>query len=344
MARVLLLSASPENDQSDFNLAPLLEAQQCAKTDRFQVHSVTTDPEGADLIIFVEFYGAGWYFERVRAHALVRRYREKCFLFCANPFVIPFLPGVYTGVEKKWASSRIRPGFYLGRTQNPFTTYTPPAADLPYLFTFMGSARNAAIRGKLATLKHPRSFFQNTTEDFDRILDRKMDRRERLDYDRRYSELTKASKFVLCPRGLSPSSIRLFETMRMGRVPVILSDAWMPPLGPDWTKFSIRVPEADYRAIPRMLEDRESEAMAMGELARKEWERWFSEEVLFHHLVELCLDIKQKRKIPESVARWGAYLHYLQPFHFRRMLGAALRTLRGGTRGPASEPQRCPQE
>src|SRR4051812_20062819 len=126
MARVFLLSATPEDDQSDFNLAPLREAEESARRDRFQIHSVVDDPEVADLIVFVEFYGGGWYFERVRSHPLVRRYREKCFLFCANPFVIPFLPGVYAGIEKAWTSSRTRPGFYLGRTQNPFTTYTSP--------------------------------------------------------------------------------------------------------------------------------------------------------------------------------------------------------------------------
>jgi hypothetical protein len=104
------------------------------------------------------------------------------------------------------------------------------------------------------------------------------------------------------------------------------------------------VAERDFKKIPKILEDREGEAMAMGELARKEWESWFSEEVLFHHLVELCLDIKQKRTIPESVARWGAYLHYLQPFHFRRMAGAALRALRTGTSRPAADPEHCPQE
>jgi len=341
MARVLLVSATPRDDDTDFNLAPLHEAQHCAANDRFQVHSRTSDPESADLIIFVEFYGGGWYFERVRAHPLVHRYREKCFVFCANPFVIPFLPGIYAGVAKHWASPRVRPGFYLGRTQNPFTTYTPPTPDLPYLFSFMGSMRNAPIRGKLGELTHPRSFFQNTTEDFDRILGRKMDRRERLDYDRRYAELTKASKFVLCPRGLSPSSIRLFETMRMGRVPVILSDAWMAPVGPEWAKFSIRVPERDFEKIPRMLEGLESEAVAMGELARKEWEGWFSEEVLFHRLVELCLDIKRERRIPETVARWTAYLHYLQPFHFRKLVGGAVRALLPGTKTPA--PQPCAQ-
>jgi hypothetical protein len=338
MARVVLLSATPADDQSGFNLAPLRDLELCAELDRFKVHSVVSDAEAADLIIFAEFYGAGWYFGRIRRHPLVRRYRDKTFLFCANPFVIPLLPGVYAGVEKRWSSSRTRPGFYLGRTRNEFTTFSPPAHDLPYLFSFMGSIRNAPIRGKLATLCHPRSFFQNTTSDFDRVLHGKMDKRERLDYDRRYAELTKASKFVLCPRGLSASSIRLFETMRIGRVPVILSDDWMPPVGPLWEEFSIRVAEREFDQIPQLLEKRESEAVAMGNLARKEWEQWFSDEVLFHRLVESCLDIQRKRRIPESVARWPAYLQFLRPFHLRRMLGAPYRALRRAIGWPAAQP------
>jgi hypothetical protein len=192
----------------------------------------------------------------------------------------------------------------------------------------MGSIRNAPIRRKLATLSHPRSFFQNTTEDFDKILHRKMERRERLDYDRRYAEVTKASKFVLCPRGLSVSSIRLFETMRMGRVPVILSDEWMPPAGPRWEKFSIRINESKFAEIPSLLEQRELDAVGMGELAREEWEQWFSDEVVFHRLVESCLDIRRKRRIPESIARWPAYLQCLRPFHVRRILGEKYRLVR----------------
>lgn len=336
MARVVLLSATPEDDPSDFNLAPLHDLQKGAELDRFRVHSLTHDPEGADLIIFAEFYGAGWYFERVRRHPLLRKYREKAFLFCANPFVIPLLPGVYAGVEKRWSSARTRPGFYLGRTRNEFTTYSPPAPDLPYLFSFMGSIRNAPIRCKLATLSHPRSFFQNTTEDFDRILHRKMERRERLDYDRRYAELSKASKFVLCPRGLSVSSIRLFETMRMGRVPIIISDQWVPPVGPHWEKFSIRIKERDFAHIPSLLEQRESEGVAMGELARKQWEEWFSDEVVFHRLVESCLDIRRERHLPENLARWPAYLQFLRPFHLRRLLGEKYRSVRRTIAGRSS--------
>lgn len=338
MACVFLLSATPEDERTDFNLGALHDLQECAALDRFRVHRLTDDPDSADLIIFAEIYGAGWYFERARRDPLVRSYREKCFLFCANPFVIPHLPGVYAGVEKQWSSARTRAGFYLGRTKNQFTTFSPPEHDLPYLFSFMGSVRNAPVRQKLAALRHPRSFFQNTTEDFDRVLHQKMGARERLDYDRRYAEVAKASKFVLCPRGLSVSSIRLFETMRMGRVPVILSDGWIAPEGPRWEKFAIRLREEDFARIPRLLEQREAEAVEMGKLARQEWEEWFSDEVLFHRLVELCLDIQQTRKLPESLGRWPVYLQHLRPFHFRRMLGSKFRALRA-TLGRKDEPK-----
>ena len=325
MARVVLLSATPANEATDFNLAPLRDLQNSAKLDRFKIHSLTSDPESADVILFAEAYGAGWHFEHVRRHPFVRNHREKCFIFCSNPFVIPFLPGIFSSIGQRWSSPRTRPGFYLGLPENEFTTYTRPAHDLPYLFSFMGSIRNAPVRRDLASLRHKRGFFQDTAEEFDRILHRKMDARERRDYYRRYAELTKASKFILCPRGLSVSSIRLFESMRMGRVPVILSDEWAEPIGPCWEKFAIRVREKDFAQIPNLLEQREAKAVEMGELARQQWEKWFSDEVVFHRLVELCLEIKKQRRIPESLARWPVYLQYLRPFHLRRVLGRAFR-------------------
>jgi hypothetical protein len=171
-----------------------------------------------------------------------------------------------------------------------------------------------------------------------------MGRLERLDYERRYAELTKATKFVLCPRGVSASSVRLFETMRMGRVPVILSDGWIPPVGPRWDEFSLRVPERDFTQLPALLERFEPEAVTMGGLARKEWERWFSEEVVFHQLVELCLDIRAKRKLPESLSRWTAYLQFLEPFHFRRVLGTIYRRLRETKSGAVEQPGGCKQQ
>lgn len=328
MARVVLLSATPPEDENGEHLRPLRGLQESAAVDKFGEHELTDDAEWADAIIFAENYGAGWHFERVREHALTKRYREKCFLFSSNPLAIPFLPGVYSSLGRRWASSRTVPGFYVGQPPNEFTTYTPPDPGLPYLFSFMGSIQNAPVRRKLAGLSHPRSVFHDTSADFARLLGWKMSTRERRDYQRRYAKLTKASKFVLCPRGVSVSSIRLFETMRMGRVPVVLSDDWLPPPGPAWETFTIRVREKAFAQLPRVLEEREVEAEAMGKLARAQWEDWFSEEAAFHRVVEWCLELKERRIIPERVLRWPVYLQYLRPFHFRRVTGKNVRALR----------------
>jgi hypothetical protein len=114
--------------------------------------------------------------------------------------------------------------------------------------------------------------------------------------------------------------VRLFETLRIGRPPVILADEWVPPEGPRWDEFSIRIAEKDYMQVPQILEAREGEAAAMGRLARQEWERWFSPAVIFTNMVDLCLDIKRTRRLPESIARWTVYPQLLRPHFFREWL------------------------
>jgi len=115
-------------------------------------------------------------------------------------------------------------------------------------------------------------------------------------------------------------------------VPVILSDEWLEPQGPCWEKFSLRVPEADVALIPALLEERETAAVEMGLLARAQWEEWYSERVCFHRVIEWCLDIKRRRRIPESWARFFPYIQYLRPFHFRHLLRTKYRAWQGRKR------------
>lgn len=337
MARVLLLSAAPADERNKYNLAALQTLERSAGADRFGVHQITTDPDAAEVILFAELLGAGMRFERVRRHPLVKRYREKCFLFSSNAFAIPFLPGIYASVGKRWASRRTRGGFHVSQLLNEFSSFTPPDNDLPYLFSFIGSTANAPVRQRMRSLKHPRAFFRDTAEEFERVLYNRASINERRDYHRQFVEVTKASKFVLCPRGLGAATIRLMETMRMGRVPVIISDEWVAPTGPAWEQCSIRVAESAVADIPRLLEEKEAEAVAMGTRAREEWERWFSDEAAFHRVVEWCLQIRNERRIPEAIARWPAYLQLLRPFHLKWMLRDFLRTVRDRFRAHDAE-------
>ena len=319
MAKVFLLSAAPGGDD-DYNRGAYVRLKRSAEQGIFHDHCLTIDAGAADLIFFAELKGAGPYFESVRRHPLYKEFREKCFLFCANAFVIPFLPGVYASIEKRWLSGRTRSGFYLGVSENEFLQPTPPRDDLPYLYSFVGSVVNAPVRRRLAELRHPRAFFQDTSTEYQRVLHGLAADEEVRDFWRRYAEVMKESKFVLCPRGLGVSSVRLFDTMRTARVPVILSDDWVEPIGPAWREFSLRIPERDFHCIPDLLEKCEDHAVAMGHLAREQWEEWFSEDVCFHRVVEWCLDIKRNRRLPERIAALFPYLQYVRPFHLRHRL------------------------
>jgi hypothetical protein len=335
MAQVLLLSVTPEAGEGDYNRGALRKLKESAAADRFRVHILTDDPVAADIILFAELHGAGDYFGAVRRHPLVKHFREKSFLFCPNDFIIPFLSGVYACIERPWYSKRTRSGFYLGVWENKFIS-PPPSDCVAYLYGFIGSVETARVRQNLATLRHARGFFQDVSAEYPRALNGTMSDEEMQNYRRRYVEVTQASKFILCPRGLGVSSVRLFDTMRMGRVPVILSDDWVEPTGPLWNEFSLRVPEREYAQIPSLLEQIEGKAVRMGELARRQWQEWFSPEACFHRTVEWCLEIKENRRWPESWANLFAYRQYLRPFHFRHALRKKYQALRetinrGGT-------------
>jgi len=86
----------------------------------------------------------------------------------------------------------------------------------------------------------------------------------------------------------------------------------------------LRVRERDVRSIPDILEPLEPRAAAMGRLAREEFERWFSEPVCFHRIVEWCVSIKASRRLPERLMRRVVLWQLLRPFNFRRKLVPAV--------------------
>lgn len=303
----------------------LRESQQ---VDRFGVHTLTDDPAAADLILFVRPLTEGGIFSRLLGHPLVRQYRRKCYLYDANDRIVPLLPGIYPSVEQRWYDrGRTRSGAYLVAEENPALDEDHGADERRYLYSFVGTYRSAAIRSELGRLEHPRGYCRDTYDEGDRIW-RHGSAEEKQGFRRRYLEVTWASHLVLCPHGFGVSSIRLFETMRAGRAPVILADEWVAPEGPCWDRFSIRVPEKDWAGIPALLGEREADAAVMGRLARQQWEEWYAPPVLFHRMVEDCLSLAQTRRLPEPVASWVAYLQLLRPSHQRhwaRQTGLAQR-------------------
>jgi hypothetical protein len=111
-------------------------------------------------------------------------------------------------------------------------------------------------------------------------------------FQRHYAEVSASSKFIICPRGAGVSSIRLFEAMELGCVPVILSDDWVPPSGPDWDNFTIRIPERSLCQLEAFIVEREADWQTMAAIARQEWVQWFQERNFLRQIVDRVRDLR----------------------------------------------------
>ncbi len=307
MASVFLTTAVPSeaegwdwNSPARVGLQNLKRLENAAQRSPTREHALAADAEHADIILFVGSTDA--YHEDIRRSRLYRAFPQKCFVFDSADKVVPFLPGIYASIEKRWHSTQwTRSGFYLNVMDNQAIAFQPPHADPPFLFSFVGSIRTASVRSSIVRLSHASCLLVDVDSPQDGLFSH-----QNHDRVRHYVDVMVKSRFVLCPRGVGTSSWRLFEAMKMGRAPVIISDQWVPPSGPDWPAFSIRVPEKDVARLPRVLEDRKQEAEKMGLVARSQWEQWFSETACFHRIAGWCSEINASRRLPAALFRVAA--------------------------------------
>lgn len=282
-------------------------------------HSLTVSPGEADAILYLE--PNGWkdrpYAELMLKEPFVRRYPEKCFAYNYADFFIGFLPGIYVSLDGRHPRQyRYGSWCYLLGLPNPKVEEMAgerDRAEQKYLFSFRG-VNTASVRE--AIFRHKEEWETNAIlTEISQDFFYKLTECQQIDY---VKEIL-ASQFVLCPRGLGSNSHRLFETMALGRVPVILSDAWVEPKGPAWGSFSLRVPEKDAERLPEILLGVQHKATEMGKLARQNWEAWFAPEVripvFFDRLSEL---IKSQPPLPP-----GGYKKLWRSWRFYREYGLA---------------------
>ena len=234
-----------------------------------------------------------------RLHALRPDVWPRMFLYSQDDSPVLWAPGVFASVPAGHPdATRARGGFYVYHTHyepEHATALVPrPDAEPELLWSFVGSVATCpAVRGALVALGDERAHTVDTAgwNDHHRWQFEGPGRAGRSEALRSYAETLHRAKFVVCPRGEGLSSVRLFETMRVGRCPVIVSDGWTPPPLVDWESCAIRVAQRDVRHLPAMLREREHEAAALGREARAVWERRYSPAAMLDTLVQSCLDI-----------------------------------------------------
>lgn len=58
-----------------------------------------------------------------------------------------------------------------------------------------------------------------------------------------YIDILSRSRFSLCPRGIGTGTKRIWESLRAGAIPIIISDGWEPPSCWDWSDTAIFIEE-----------------------------------------------------------------------------------------------------
>lgn len=262
-------------------------------------YALAAAADEADLVIFLEsnYFKTRKYADLLRGMDAVRRWPEKCFTINTDDAPLPFLPGAYTSLPARWLDERrAQASCYLTGSPNPYCAeYAARRETVPeWLFSFRG-ARSAPVRERLlaqgerltrgvpAMIQASPGWFNHSEEEM-----------------RTYLDDILRSHFVICPRGQGTATHRVFEVMQLGRVPVILSDEWTPPHGPDWAACSIRIRERAVASLRQRILEREPAAAAMARAARETWERWFSPERRLWIILDALCALRRGRRAPES--------------------------------------------
>lgn len=268
---------------------------------------MANDLPSADLILLIEPFGfkGKAYAEKLLGWDLFRQFAPKMAVINIDDFPIPFLPGAYINLPAR----RHQPGFTLPCgyliEPNPFVDeYARLSTREPrFLAGFRGSSnvplRAALIRSLRAspdevvlTVTPKSNWFQHSVQDQQAYCSEILD-----------------SRFVFCPRGHGPSSYRCYETMRLGRVAVILSDDWAPPFGLDWPSYSLRFPEKDAGRVLENIRAAKVDWRAMGRRAQAVWENHFRPDRQLRAILESIQTIlaKSTNSSQDYGQRWRSY-------------------------------------
>lgn len=256
-------------------------------------YKLAKSPDEADIIVYIESSSAKLkkYVYALLSEELILKYPNRCFVIDCSDTSWEIMPGCYTALRLSQVNrKRFRSGGYLIEYNPLCEKIYQENKDIEpkLLFSFRGSA-SSPFRKKLfeanfsasnISIQQIEKWFNHSTDEL--LL---------------YAEEIINSKFVLCPRGICPASIRLFETMRMGRVPIILSDEWVAPEGLAWQDFSIRLSETRIHELPEIIKAYEPDSFKMGNLAREAWENWFSPDVIYVRMLNYIESIFLERDI-----------------------------------------------
>jgi len=273
--------------------------------------SEVSHPEHADYIIINETFSfKEWrYIDKMLGDPILGKYAHKTYTINTDDCATGLIRGLYTSMPKQ----RYLPTFHKAV---PYCTFPnelilDPLPEHPapptHLAAWRGNTKSHKIRPQIIALgkRDKRVLAESTASWYNHQEDEK----------RQYIDTLRKGKFTLCPRGLSPVSYRIFESMALGICPVILSDEYIYPDGPEWEKFALILPESKINEVANILEKEEYRYQELGACARKNWEEFMHPEKVFEYYVDSLVELfnrkPKKNSIELEIARWRSRHTYV---------------------------------
>lgn len=251
---------------------------------------MVSNPEAADAVVFSQCHmlPSEWRLEPIRDHPLCVKFRERVMVYDERDVPWCAFPGLYVSMRR----SR-----FNWRAQRPCAYHRVPTAPLAsrdpdLLYSFVGSPGPVCRRSIFRLVDSDAVIEEVENFTFYDAASPAFEQRRA-----HYRDVVARSRFVLCPRGRGTSTFRLYETLANGRVPVIISDDWVPPGGPDWDSFTIRCRERSIKDLPQLIRERSDEWGMMSTAATHAYEEFFSPSASFHRHAELWEELSTDERL-----------------------------------------------
>ena len=300
--KLYFISINPENEvEKEFYITTIANLP-----DRFRVCG---RPSEADLLILTGF-SKQEHFGLIHKLPEVAKYQEKTIIISEWDHPVELLPGFYSSGSQSSALRDVMDGWHF-----PFLNERFPNQNLQlsnqesqnkrnFLASFLGYPSHI-IRIQLAKLfgQFPDMSIQVTKDYHHFEMNKDLAAKTR---QQRYAELFRNSQFSLCPRGRGPSSMRLYDSMRFGVVPVVISDEWVRPSFVDWESCSIQVKEKHLKHLHEILIEHQGDCEKMGQAARAVYENHFAEDRLAITLESALRQLMSALKTHKKTTPWFA--------------------------------------
>ena len=145
---------------------------------------------------------------------------------------------------------------------------------------FVGALHTHPIRNKLAEYLSDKNYFKKVLLIFRKEFYYHPELEEAEKRKRKYqlNEAIKKSFITFCPRGTGMNTVRFFEAMSFGRIPILISEHCDLPFKEDinYDEFSFNVSYGEFDIINEILDTGSKELKKMCQISHKIHEEYFS--------------------------------------------------------------------